>query len=136
MTAEAPSRIALAVHLASGPQYIPLDRIHRVVGYATLDGQAEDYFLGWLTLHGDRIPVFDLNRVVCEQPTPECFGSRIAVVETPAQAPVRLIGLLAPGLTDTLSPDDPGRATAQLLDADNWLPMLYPFLPSAVPEGA
>jgi chemotaxis signal transduction protein len=129
MTVEAPSRIALAARLDTGLHAIPLNRVYRVAGYATLTGQAEDYFAGWLMLHGESLPVFDLNRIVCEQATPERFGSRIVVVEAPANAPVRLIGLLAPGLTDTISLDDPEAGPAELLDVDSYLPMLYALIP-------
>jgi len=130
MTAEASTRIALALQLDSGLRVIPLHRVYRVVGYATLEGQAEDYLLGWMSLDGEQVPVFDLNRLVCERPTPECFGSRIFVVETDQRAPVRLIGLLAPGLTRTLSAEDAERQTVEPFDVDHYLPMLYPFVSS------
>jgi len=134
MTAEAQSRIALRLRLHSGPCSIPLHRVHHLAGYATLTGQPDDYFLGWLTFHGQQVPVFDLNRVVCEQPTPEHFGSRIMVLDAAAEAPTRYIGLLAAGLTNTVKvtvaaqdPDVPP------LNLDSYLPMLYALIPSVIP---
>jgi len=134
MTAETQSRIALRLRLHSGPWSIPLHRVHHLAGYATLTGQSNDYFLGWLTFHGLQVPVFDLNRVVCDQPTPEHFGSRIMVLEAPSEAPTRYIGLLAGGLTDTVKvtaaaphPDAPP------LDIDSYLPMLCMLIPMPIP---
>jgi len=126
MTAESQHRIQLRVQLHSGLNTIPLYRVHRLVGYATLTGEPDDYFLGWLTFHGQQIPVFDLNRIVCDQPTPESFGTRIILVATSANAPTPFIGLLAAGVTDTLvsSPD------TQPLDLDSFLPMLYTLTPT------
>ena len=77
---EVRSRVALRFALSSGVWSIPLHRLHHLAGYATLAGEPEDYFRGWLTMRGEQVPVFDLNLVVCDQPTPEHFGSRIMVV--------------------------------------------------------
>jgi chemotaxis signal transduction protein len=123
-------RTALRLTLASGPTSIALDRIHRVVGYATLSGEPDTYFLGWLAFHGRGIPVFDLNRVLCEQPTPEVFGSRIMVVTAAANAPAPYIGLLAAGVTDTM-PIAATDGDSNLLDLDSFLPMLYTLTPQA-----
>jgi chemotaxis signal transduction protein len=131
MTAEAQSRIALRLRLHSGPCSIPLHRVHHLAGYATLTGESNDYFLGWLTFHGLQVPVFDLNRVVCEQPTPEHFGSRIMVLETPSEAPTRYIGLLAADLTDTVKVTTATHHPyAPPLDLDSYLPMLYTLIPA------
>src|SRR5579871_1476970 len=70
-------RTALRLQLASGECAIPLERAYYVAPFATLTGEPDDCFAGWLTFHGHHVPVFDLNRVVCDQPTPERFGSRI-----------------------------------------------------------
>jgi chemotaxis signal transduction protein len=133
MTAEAKSHIALRLRLHSGPCSIPLNRVHQLAGYATLTGQPDDYFLGWLTFHGLQVPIFDLNLVVCDQPTPEHFGSRIMVLHAPPEAPTRYIGLLAAGLTDTVritaAAHDPA---VPPLDVDSYLPMLCTLIPTPV----
>lgn len=97
-----------------------------MAGYAALEGEPQDYFLGWLRFHGKFMPVFDLNRVVCEAPTPETFGSRIMVLEAGPSAPAPFIGLLAAGVTDTISANDP---EAKPLDLSGYLPMLYTLIP-------
>ena len=134
MTAEAKSRIALRLRLHSGPCSISLHRVHHLAGYATLTGKPDDFFLGWLSFHGLQVPVFDLNRVICDQPTPEQFGSRIMVLDAPAEAPTRYIGLLAAGITDTVkvtaAAHDPD---APPLDLDCYLPMLYALIPTPIP---
>ncbi len=123
--------LQLRFRLHSATHAIPLHRVHSLVGYATLAGIAEDYFLGWLTFHGDAVPVFDLNRVVCDQPTPENFGSRIILIKTSPGAATSYLGLLAAEVTDTVPAGDQ-EATA--LDLDSYLPMLYPLIPE-VPTG-
>jgi chemotaxis signal transduction protein len=133
MTAATQSRIALRVRLHSGLCSIPLDRVHHLAGYATLTGQAEDYFLGWLTFHGQLIPVFDLNRIICDQPTPEHFGSRIILLHASNESPTPYIGLLAADLTDTVASNDP---EALPLNLDTYLPMLYPLIPPTPEVGA
>jgi len=135
MTAQAKPRIALRLRLASGPCSIPLHRVHHLAGLASLTGEPDDYFLGWLTFHGEPVPVFDLNRIVCDQPTPEHFGSRIILVDAEPGAPTRHLGLLAACVTDTLSPGDPASGTVEALDLDLYLPMLYTLIPP-VPAAA
>jgi chemotaxis signal transduction protein len=132
MTADTQRRIQLRVQLHSGVCSLPLHRVHRLVGYATLTGQPDDYFLGWLTFHGQQVPVFDLNRIVCDQPTAETFGTRIILVETSEKAPTPILGLLAEGVTDTLSPET---TFAESIDLDSFLPMLYTLTPE-VPAAA
>src|SRR5208283_2153385 len=95
---------ALRFALASGAWSIPLSRLHHLAGYAALSGEPEDYFLGWLGMRGEQVPVFDLNLVVCDQPTPQHFGSRIMVLNAGRDAPTPYIGLLAAGVTDTVAP--------------------------------
>ena len=139
MAAEAQRGIGLRVRLHTGLCSIPLHRVYRVAGYASLTGQADDYFLGWLLFQGEQVPVFDLNRVVCDQPTPEHFGSRIILFSTSPQAPTPWIGLLAGGLTDTVSPGNPAApdaAAVEPLDIDSYLPLLYPLIPAPPPEAA
>ena len=131
MTASAQHRIALRLLMHSGPCSIPLDRVRHIAGYATLSGQADDYFRGWLDYQGRQVPVFDLNRVLYDEPTPERFGSRIMLLETPVSAPTRFIGLLAPGITDTVAANDP---TCSPVDLDRCLPMLYALIPTPVPS--
>jgi len=123
--------INLRFRLQSGAHAIPLRRVYRVAGFASLSGQPEEYFLGWLSFHGRLVPVFDLNRVVCDAPTPEEFGSRIILVEAGPGAPLPYIGLLAAGVTDTCAADDP--AVAQL-DVELYLQMLSNFIPPATVE--
>jgi chemotaxis signal transduction protein len=120
------SRLGLRVLLGSGAAAIPLGRIHQLVGFATLTGHPDEYFLGWLTLHGEQVPVFDLNRVVCDQPTPDQFGSRIIVLKTPPGSPARLLGLLAAGVTDTVAIGE-----VEPLNLDLYLAMLYSLIPLA-----
>ena len=122
----------LRFQLQSGPHAVPLERVHRVAAFASLTGEPDEYFAGWLRFDGRLVPVFDLNRVVCESSTPEEFGSRIMLVEAPVNARAPYIGLLAPVVTDTVAGDDPGTAK---LDLDLYLQMLANFIP-AVPENA
>ena len=139
MAAEAQRRIGLRLRLHTGLCSIPLSRVYRVTGYATLTGQPDDYFLGWLLFQGEQVPVFDLNRVVCDQPTPEHFGSRIVLCSTSVNAPTPWIGLLAAGLTDTVSsttPAVPDEPAVEQLDIDAYLPMLYPLIPATPSEAA
>jgi len=121
------SGIALRFALSSGTWSVPLHRLHHLAGYATLTGTPEDYFLGWLAMRGEQVPVFDLNRIVCDQPTPEHFGSRIMVVKAAPESPTPYIGLLAAAVTDTLSPD---ATPVDPLDLDSYLPMLYALIPA------
>jgi chemotaxis signal transduction protein len=130
---EAQHRIALRLRLSSGVCSLPLERVHHLAGYATLSGQADDYFLGWFLFHGEQVPVFDLNRVVCDQPTEESFASRIVLLEAEEGAPTRLLGLLASGLTDTVAANDPAALPLRL---DSYLPMLYPLIPEPPAESA
>jgi chemotaxis signal transduction protein len=125
------SGISLRFTLASGPASIPLHRLHHLAGYATLTGDADDYFLGWLAMRGEPVPVFDLNRVVCDQPTPEHFGTRIMVVRAGVESPTPYVGLLAGGITDTVKEI----AEAEPLDLDSYLPMLYSLIPD-FPDGS
>jgi chemotaxis signal transduction protein len=126
MTSETQHRIALRLRLDSGAWSIPLHRVHFVTGYATLTGQPDMYFLGWLLFHGQQVPVFDLNQVVCEQPTPEHFGSRILLIEAGANPAIPYLGLLASGVTDTVAGND---ANTPTLDLDSSLPMLLTMIP-------
>jgi len=123
----------LRFRLQSGTHSVPLLSVHRVAGFAALDGEPQDYFLGWLRFHGKLMPVFDLNQVVCEAPTPETFGSRIMVIESGPDAPAQFIGLLAAGITDTASANDPG---VMPLDLNSYLPMLYTLIPAPPGEPA
>jgi chemotaxis signal transduction protein len=132
MTTEPQSRIALRLSLHSGPYSIPIHRVHHLAGYATLSGEPEDYFIGWLTFHGLQVPVFDLNRVVCDQPTPEHFGSRIILLDVSPDGPTRFLGLLASDVTDTVATNDPG---TEPLDLDSYLPMLYTYIPTPPAAG-
>ncbi len=118
----------LRLRLSSGWCSVPLTQVHAVAGYATLTGEADDYFLGWLVFHGEQVPVFDLNRVVCEQATAESFGSRILLVDADEKAPVRLIGLLAGGMTDTVAIDEVG---VEPLPLESYLRVLYPLIPES-----
>jgi chemotaxis signal transduction protein len=119
--------LALRFALSSGTWSIPLHRLDHLAGYATLTGEPEDYFLGWLTMRGEQVPVFDLNLVVCDQPTPQHFGSRIMVLNAAPGSAARHIGLLAAGVTDTVSP---GEEPVETLDLDSYLPMLYTLIPA------
>lgn len=119
--------INLRFRLQSGLHALPLRRIYGVAGFASLAGEPDEYFRGWLTFHGRQMPVFDLNRVVCETPTPEEFGSRIILVDAGLDSPVHYFGLLAPGVTDTCGADDPG---ITLLDIDLYLQMLCNLVPA------
>jgi len=120
------SRVALRFALSSGIWSIPLHRLLHLAGFATLAGEPEDYFRGWLAMRGELVPVFDLNLVVCDQPTLEHFGSRIMVLKTAPEAPTAYIGLLAAGVTDTVVLH---AASIERLDLDSYLPMLYTLVP-------
>lgn len=121
----------LRFRLQNGLYAVPLKRVYRVAGFAALTGEPDEYFVGWLRFYGKQMPVFDLNRVLCEIPTPEEFGSRIILVDTAPGAPVPYIGLLAPGVTDTASANE---ADVTPLDLDLYLQMLSNFIP-ALPQG-
>jgi len=116
---------SLRFQLQDGSHALPLRRIYRVAGFASLAGEPDEYFMGWLTFHGRQAPVFDLNRVVCETPTPEEFGTRIILVEAGPGAPVPYVGLLVAGATDTCAADDPA---VKPLDIDLYLQMLSNFI--------
>jgi len=118
--------IALRFQLASGACSVALHRVHHLAGYATLTGEPDDYFLGWLALRGESVPVFDLNRVVCDEATESNFGSRIMVLKGGAESPTGYIGLLAGGVTDTI---EAGGEGVEPFDPDGYLPMLYPMIP-------
>lgn len=122
----------LQFRLQSGPHSIPLGRVHRVAGFGELTGEPEEYFAGWLRFYGRLVPVFDLNRVVCDASTAERFGSRIMLIEAPPGANVAYIGLLAEAVTETVAANSPGTTP---FDLDVYLQMLANFIP-AVPEGA
>ena len=122
---------SLQFRLQTGPHSIPLDRVYRVAPFGALRGEPEEYFAGWLRFYGHMVPVFDLNRVICEASTPEEFGSRIMLVEAPPGATVPYLGLLAPAVTETVAADNPGTTR---FDLDLYLQMLANFVP-AVPEG-
>jgi len=117
---------SLRFRLQDGPFALPLRRIYRVAAFASLAGEPDEYFMGWLMFHGRRAPVFDLNRVICETPTAEEFGTRIILVEAGPDASVPYIGLLASGATDTCAADEPGVTP---LDLDLYLQMLSNFIP-------
>ena len=119
-------RLALRFVLSSGVWSLPLGRLHHLAAYATLTGEPEDCFLGWLGMSGEQVPVFDLNLVVCDQPTPEQFGSRIMVLKAGPGAPAAYVGLLAGGVTDTIAVD---AASVEPLDPESYLPMLYSLIP-------
>jgi chemotaxis signal transduction protein len=127
------SGVALRFALSSGTWSIPLHRLHHLAGYATLTGEPDEYFLGWLAMRGEQVPVFDLNLVVCDQPTPERFGSRIMVLKAAPEAPTAYIGLLAAGVTDTVVLS---AGSVERLDLDSYLPMLYTLIPPAPLEPA
>jgi chemotaxis signal transduction protein len=127
MTIQGQRRIALRLQLQSGVCSIPLHRVHHLTGYATLHGVGDTYFLGWLTFHGREIAVFDLNRVVCDEHTPESFGSRIILVHAGAESSVPYVGLLAAGVTDTVAAGD---SEIEPLDLDSYLPMLCALIPA------
>jgi chemotaxis signal transduction protein len=116
----------LRFRLQSGAHAVPLRSVHGVAGYASLVGEPDDYFLGWLRFHGKLMPVFDLNRVVCETPTEATFGSRIIVLECGEGAPAPYIGLLAAGVTDTVAGNDP---EVTPLELSGYLDMLYTLIP-------
>ena len=124
MTVEAGRHISLRIRLGADWYSIALDRVHQVVGYAALAGVADEYFLGWLTLHGEPVPVFDLTRIVCEEPTPEQFGSRIVVVVAGKESATRYVGLLAAGVTDTVATGE-----VEALPLEMYLPMVYTMIP-------
>lgn len=123
--------LRLRFRLQSGEHSIPLALVHSVVGYAKLSGETGEYFLGWLRFHGEWAPVFDLNCVACEQSTPEMYGSRIILVPAGERAPVRLIGLLAGGVTDTVAANN---ADVVPFDLNLYLPMLMNLIPAAPAE--
>lgn len=124
--------LQLRFRLQNDHHAIPLARVHSVAGYARLSGEADDYFLGWLRYHGEWTPVFDLIRVACEEPAPGTFGTRIILVAAGPDAPVRLIGLVAAGVTDTVAANDPD---VKQFDLDGCLQMLIHLIP-AVPAVA
>lgn len=123
------SRIGLRILLSTGLYSIPLYRVHHLAAYAALTGEPDDYFCGWLDFRGQPVPVFDLNRVVCDQPTLPLFSSRIIVVQAAPGVSVPYLGLFAPGITDTIAPNDPA---AEPFNLDLYLPMLYNLIPDPI----
>ena len=119
-------RLALRFALSSGSWSVALDRLHHLAAYAALAGEPDGYFLGWLAMSGEHVPVFDLNRVVCDQSTPEHFGSRVMVLKAGPESPARYIGLLAAGVTDTVAEDT---ASVEVFHPESYLPMLYTLIP-------
>jgi chemotaxis signal transduction protein len=117
----------LRFRLQNGVHALPLGRVYRVAGFASLAGEPDEYFRGWLTFQGRQMPVFDLNRVVCETPTAEEYGSRIILVEAGPDSPVPYFGLLASGVTDTCGAEDPN---VTQLDIDLYLQMLCSLVPA------
>ena len=71
--------------------------------------------------------------MVCDQSTPERFGSRIMVLKAAPEAPTAYIGLLAAGVTDTVVLN---AGSVERLDLDSYLPMLYTLIPPAPLEPA
>ena len=122
----------LQFRLQIGLHSIPLGRVYRVAAFGALTGRPDEYFAGWLRFYGHLVPVFDLNRVVCEASTPEEYGSRIMLIEAPPGATVPYIGLLAAAVTETVAANSPGTTP---FDLDLYLQMLANLIP-AVPEGA
>lgn len=122
------ARIALRARLSNGEYAMPADRVLQIVGFAELSGESDDLFLGWLCYRGEQIPVFDLNQAVCEQPSPRTFGSRIAIVEAGRGTAVRPMGLLTPGLTDTVARGADG---VEPLPLDMYCSILLPLIPEA-----
>jgi len=122
--------MALRLSLGSGLFSVPIHRVYHLAGYATLTGDPDDYFQGWLTFRGNPVPVFDLNRIVCDQPTPEHFGSRILLIKVAPESLTAYLGLLAGGITDTIAAETASEApSAEMLDLDSYLPMLYTLIP-------
>jgi len=122
----------LHFRLQSGLYAVPLSRVYRVAAFAALTGQPDEYFAGWLRCHDRVVPVFDLNRVVCEVSTPEEFGSRIILVEVSPVGGMSYMGLLAPAVTVATDLQSSG---ATLMDLDLYLQMLANFIPP-LPERA
>lgn len=116
----------LRFRLQSGPHAVPLKRVYRLAPFASLAGEPEEYFLGWMCFYGQWTPVFDLNQVVCDAPTPEELGSRVLLVDAPPGSVAPYIGLLAAGMTDTVAADD---KNVTPLDLDLYLQMLSTFIP-------
>ena len=116
----------LRFRLQSGLHAVPLKRVYRLAPFASLLGEPEEYFLGWMCFYGRWTPVFDLNQVVCDSPTPEELGSRVLLVDAAPGSAVPYIGLLAAGMTDTVASDDRGVTP---LDLDLYLQMLSTFIP-------
>jgi chemotaxis signal transduction protein len=127
------ARAALRVELGDAVYGIALDRLDHLVGFCALAGEPDDYFRGWLRFRGRHIPVFDLNRILCDQPTPEVFGSRILIV--PGVKRPGGIGLLAPRATDTaiLGDLEDSGVSLQELDLDSYLSMLEAMIPTEEP---
>ena len=117
--------VQLRLRLLCGTHSIPLQRVHHLTGFAALTGTPDEFFLGWLDFHGQAVPIFDLNRVLCDLTSTEDFSSRILLIETP-QARHPFLGLLATEVTDTLVESD---GDAVPLDLDTYLPMLSPLIP-------
>lgn len=124
---ERQARVALRVRLSNGEYAMPIKNVERIVGFAELSGQGDDIFLGWLTYHGARIPVFDLNQAICEQATERTFGSRIAIVQAGKGEAAMRMGLLVQGPTDTVAH---GAENMEPLPLEMYCSMLVPLVPS------
>jgi chemotaxis-related protein WspB len=126
MSGEARTENALRFTVGDQTFALPLAAIHHVVGYVTLHGTPDEWFLGWLRFHGEPVPVFDLCRVISDIPTPPTFGSRIIIVDAPANSTTPHIGLLAAGVTDTIATTD---AEITPFELSSYLPLLAPLVP-------
>ena len=126
MAVIASSGNALRFMLGSEVWSIPLSSVRRLVGFANLSGDGDEWFLGWLRFEGELVPVFDLGRVVCDAGTPAVFGSRIIIVDATQDETAKLVGLLARDVTDTVRTNEPGVTP---LDLGSYLPMLDAMLP-------
>ena len=65
--------------------------------------KAPDYVAGLLNYRGASVPVLDLCMLMHDQKCASVFGSRIVLVQYPdARAALRVLGLLAEQVTDTM----------------------------------
>ena len=101
--------LLLVFQLGTNRFALDVQAIVEVVPYVKLEAiaQAPDYVTGLFDYRGELVPVIDLRRMVQAQPSNRHMTSRIMLVQYPLPSgDLRLLGLLAEQVTETLKVDE------------------------------
>lgn len=131
MATQAHPRTVLQLKMPAGEYHLELQSIFRVAGVATLEGDADGSFMGWLCYQGEFLAVFDLSQLLDSGPSTLCFGSRILLVNAHPGSKTRHVGLLVEEVTDTMPLT---AADGAPLNLTSILPMLQYLEPAKKPE--